>query len=506
MKHSLAGQILVAILFTVVIVIITMATLISYAMQDGFSKYLLRGELQRLDSLELALSNSYDPDQPGWPELQAAETEWQNLVLSHLELTEDLDREVKSGDADRSEIPQSSPRSQIVPHSPQGELVTADQTLRLPPPPDPLPMILFERLVLLDANGKRVVGSSRRSSLFETRTIRKRVQNQNAEIIGYLGLSEPEGARGPTDRFYLFGQYKSLALSALIALLVSVFIAFVLAKRLLLPIRRVADGAEILSAGDYSHHIVNDRSDELGELVNHYNALAESLDASRRTERQWISDTSHELQTPIAILRAEIEAFQDGIRSPDEKSYAEMHAAILRLSRLVNDIKILSITQEGQRSEMMYPDDLGDIIESVVDSQRLRAESKGLSLSFTAVDCLPILCDHQRLHQVVDNLIENALRYTNSPGEIKVSAYREEDRIIATVEDSAPCPEPNDLPHLFDRFYRTDRSRARQSGGSGLGLSICRAIIKVHGGTIEASPSPLGGLRITLTLPRNTTK
>ena len=146
-------------------------------------------------------------------------------------------------------------------------------------------------------------------------------------------MSAPIASQVGTDAFFLRRQYLSLGLSAFIAVLISAVAAFVVAHQLLIPIRRLEAGAKTLASGNYAARIKQDRTDELGQLIRHYNALAATLEYTDAAEREWISNTSHELQTPLAVLRAQIEALQDGIRQPDAKTLTEMHAAMMRLSR-----------------------------------------------------------------------------------------------------------------------------------------------------------------------------
>ena len=219
---------------------------------------------------------------------------------------------------------------------------------------------LDERLVLLDREGIQIAGNPQRAKVFDRRPICAQGDCADGELLGYLGMNAPVAAENASDAFFLRGQYMSLLLAALIAIAVSAVAAYIIARQLLGPIRRLETGAKTMASGDYTARIRQDRTDELGQLIGHYNTLAATLEQTAKAEREWISNTSHELQTPLAVLRAQIEALQDGIREPDAKTLTEMHAALMRLSRLVQDLKTLSYAREADLSANFAREDLQD--------------------------------------------------------------------------------------------------------------------------------------------------
>lgn len=464
-RHSLAAQFFAAFALVAVLVIATLGGLLAFSMRDGFSRYLLQGELVRLDKLVEALSISHDANAPGWPELQRPDA-WHRLLLENY------------------------------PMSPRG----IRPALPAPPPPG-APARIEDRLFLLDPDGREIIGPRIRNSLSAHRPIPAQGTDAGEAPIGYVGLTAPRGAKSNTDLFFLRGQNRNLLLASLFALALSAVGATVLSRRLLRPIKALEEGARRLANGDFEARIVNDRTDELGRLIDHTNAMAESLQASRDAERQWISDTSHELMTPLAVLRAEIEAMQDGIRKADDRTLAEMHDSVMRLSRLVADLRTLSFSREGHQPMATRPTDLAALVTHRLDYAEGRVTECGLVLRRAIEGPLQISCDPDRMGQVIDNLVENALRYTVAPGEIRITARREGDQVVVLFDDSPPQPPAEAMPHLFKRFYRAEESRSRELGGSGLGLSICAAIVDAHGGTIGAAISPLGGLRVRIALP-----
>lgn len=462
---SLTTKIFLAIAATAALVIGTMALLVALSMRDGFSQYLLRGELIRFDTLVRELAVAHDLDTPGWPEIADDPRAWNEFVRTHF----------------------------TPPGNPTQDEVDGD------------PLVLGERLALLDASGIRIAGAPTRTAIFERRPICTARGCPEGAPLGYIRLNAPRTSDSASDAFFLRGQYASLAFSALIALMVSAAAAFLIARQILIPIKRLEAGAKTLATGNYVTRINNDRTDELGDLIGHYNVLAETLAHTSQAEREWISNTSHELQTPLAVLRAQIEALQDGVRQPDAATLAEMHAAQMRLSRLVQDLKVLTYAREAEFVANMAREDLVEIATEAVEIARPALEAAGLEIDCTFPDTLPTTCDRLRIAQVIDNLLRNAARYTDAPGKVRLAIRLADGHAHVSIDDTPPAAPDDALPRLFDRFYRAEGSRSRALGGSGLGLSVSKAIVEAHGGTITAAASDLGGLNVTFTLPETQT-
>lgn len=461
LRMSLTAKIFLAIAATAALVIGTMSLLVALSMRDGFSQYLLRGELIRFDGLVRELAQVHDVGAPGWPDLTKDPEAWHDFVRTHF----------------------------TPPNNPSEEEVSGD------------PLMVGDRLALLDGSGTRIAGAPTRTAIYEQRPICADRGCREGAPLGYIRMNAPVFSDSAADAFFLRGQYASLAFSALIALLVSAAAAFLIARQILVPIKRLEAGAKTLASGDYSMRIDQDRSDELGELIAHHNVLAETLARTSRAEREWISNTSHELQTPLAVLRAQIEAVQDGVRQPDAETLAEMHTALMRLSRLVQDLKVLSYSSESGFSANMGREDLSEIAAEAVEIARPTLEAAGLEIDCDLPDALPVTCDRIRIGQVIDNLLQNAARYTDAPGKVRLAVRSSGGCAHVSVVDTPPAAPLDALPQLFDRFYRAEGSRSRALGGSGLGLAVSKAIVEAHGGSIAAAASDLGGLNVTFTLP-----
>ena len=263
--------------------------------------------------------------------------------------------------------------------------------------------------------------------------------------------------------------------------------------------RRLADG-------DYAARVIATGNDELGRLGHDVNALAEALERTEKTRRRWIADISHELRTPVSLLRGEIEEMQDGVRPLNQHTLGSLHGDTQRLARLVNDLYELSMTDLGALSYRKQTMDLSHALAQELDAFRDQFRNAGLNLSLERTIKTPALmeADEQRLSQLFRNLLHNSLRYTDRSGELRVTLAQEAGTLLIDFDDTAPGIPTDALPRLFERLYRVDGSRSRATGGAGLGLAIARNIVEAHGGSIEALPSALGGLRIRIRLPAQT--
>ena len=391
------------------------------------------------------------------------------------------------------------------------------------------PLFFSYRLMLLDAEGKPIQAQTDLLPGAPRFPLRL-----DGERIGELALIPGPYLPESSELQFKENQTQALLLIALAMVLLSALFAFPLAHRLTRPVRAFQDTARRLASGDYAARTPSQGDDELGRLGRDLNALAQTLEANEQARRRWVADIAHELRTPLALLQAEIEAAQDGVRPLDARTLAALHADTLRLGRLVEDLHELSTTDLGALSYRKTALDPVDVLEADLEAFRSRFAAAGVGLHLD--DRLPPTAgshsqhlhlhgDGQRLSQLFRNLLRNSLQYTDAGGELRVSLSleqaqagsgsgttpplpnppppggREWDWLVIDFQDSAPGVPEEALGHLFERLYRVDASRARHSGGAGLGLAIARNIATAHGGDIAAHPSPLGGLWIRLRLP-----
>lgn len=233
-----------------------------------------------------------------------------------------------------------------------------------------------------------------------------------------------------------------------------------------------------------------------------FNALARTLERNEQMRRSFMADISHELRTPLAILRAEVEALEDGVRPLSREAVGALLKGIETLGKLVDDLNELSLADAGALSYRKSDIDLCAVLRACLQDFAERLTEHHI-LADAELPETPVIvhADERRLQQLFNNLLENALRYTDAGGRIQLRLRERNGQVQIDLQDSPPGVPEEALPHLFERFYRIERSRSRAGGGAGLGLAICRNIIDAHGGSIGARPSPLGGLWVWLRLP-----
>lgn len=287
-----------------------------------------------------------------------------------------------------------------------------------------------------------------------------------------------------------------------LAVLLAGIITWVLGRVLLVPARRLAAATRSLAEGNYDIRVPVRSGDELGQLGRLFNRLAGTLQQNEKMRRSLMADVSHELRTPLAIMRGELEAVEDGLQPLDQRVIESLQAEVGILSKLVDDIHQLAMAEVGPLSFQWQSLELCSVLAQTLHSWEERLASRGLSLKTPrVVDRIGVSGDPDRLRQVFQNLLENAVRYVDRGGTVQVACKRVGLNAVVTFDDSGPGMPEEDYARLFDRFYRREASRNRATGGSGLGLAICRSIVEAHGGRIQAGASPLGGLRIRIELP-----
>ncbi len=310
---------------------------------------------------------------------------------------------------------------------------------------------------------------------------------------------------GSESRF-LRSQYLGIVAVTFVLMLLALAGALWLARQWVRPLHAIQDATSRIARGELEVRVPIVRGDEIGDVVRNVNAMAESLQRIDGARRRWLADLSHELRTPLTVLRGEVEALVDGVRPVGLDTLSSLREDVLRLGQLVDDLHLLAMA-DLQAVPCHYADaDAVEIVSGVMQRQGRLISDAGLTLAWTSPPAapIPVSWDAGRIEQLVTNLLQNSLRYTDQPGRIEVALQATGDRVQLRIDDSAPGVSPDDLHRLFEPLFRADPARSRQSGGSGLGLAICAAIVKAHGGQIVAAPSALGGLSVAIDLPART--
>ncbi len=317
--------------------------------------------------------------------------------------------------------------------------------------------------------------------------------------------------RGPDDpRFAAAGAaFRQITRTSFLAALLSFFLASGAAafvtRRLTRPLTALTDGARRLAAGERGLRLeLPSSQDELRVLTEAFNGLTEGLERQEAWRRNLVADIAHDLRTPLAVMRSELEAMQDGVVTLDQAGLARLHTEVLRLSELVNDLRTLSLAESGGLALKLEPTPLKPLLEGTLEAFATRARQVGVTLTLEPVpDTLTADLDRAQIGRVLGNLLDNALRYA-APGAVEVGAARAEAGVKVWVRDHGPGLPQKALERLFERFYRGDAARTRErEGGSGLGLTIARAIAEAHGGRLEADNHESGAV-FTLYLPART--
>nr|WP_244994268.1 HAMP domain-containing sensor histidine kinase [Actinomadura coerulea] len=309
----------------------------------------------------------------------------------------------------------------------------------------------------------------------------------------YIGSSE--------DRAPVIDPYGIAGVTAVI-LVLAVGGSVLVATRLARPVRAVTAAARRMRAGDGSARVAVRSRGEVGELGAAFNEMSEHLDRLERQRKAMVSDVSHELRTPLSNIRGWLEAAQDGVADLDPALTASLVEEATLLQHIVDDLQQLALADVGKLRLHPEPVDVADLVEQTATVYRAAAEAAGLVLAAEVTGRPQLDADPVRLRQAVGNLLANAVRYTPAGGRVSLRAYADGDDVLIEVADTGPGIASEHLPHVFDRFWRAEKSRSRQTGGSGLGLAIVRQLAEAHGGAAEVSSEPEKGATFTLKLPR----
>lgn len=354
--------------------------------------------------------------------------------------------------------------------------------------------------VLHDAQGLPVIGRPPDDEE-EAATLRWLPILHDGEQVGTLGYRPPEQLMARMDHIFLSRQQRNLAIIVASLGVASLLLAGGLSWWLGRRTRGMALATRRLTEGDYTIRLPERGQDELARLSRDFNVLAATLEASREARSRWVSDIAHELRTPLAVLRGEIEAMQDGIRRLDLESLHSLAQEVGQLERLVADLRLLSQSDAGALEVQLAPMDLAESLTMRLEEAAGWLADSGITLETAIGGGARVRGDAQRLRQLWNSLLDNTCAYTRPPGRLRVTLYTSPSGSRVVWEDSAPGVPEGELGRLTERLYRVEGSRNRASGGSGLGLSIAAALVKAHGGEMQASHSALGGLCWTLTFP-----
>lgn len=480
MKTTITRKLFFIQLLISLVLVSGMYLFVQWSFDRGFLRYVYERESQLTGGLVNELGSIHGAE-GGWEKLAASPERWLQLVTS----------------ATGQHLTGKRLESRVQ-HVREEGWPPRDMS----PPPVGLPQPLEWRIRLLDERQQVIYGAPDEPlSELELHPIK----DDRAATVGYLGMRK-EGSEFSTARDLQFSKQQNQAffVIALIMLLISAGISMPLARHLVGPIKDLTRATRRLASGDYTPRIHHRADDELGQLARDFNELALTLSHNESLRRQWVADISHELRTPLTILLGEIDAIRDGVYSFDDKSLNSLHQEAQQLSRLVSDLYELSMSDIGALDYHKVPVALGELAQDVLEGFQTAFADKSISVSVEGLENVKaiVFADPDRMAQLISNLLSNSLRYTDPDGRINMALSLKGDTARLILEDSAPGVTDSELPNLFDRLYRAESSRNRKTGGTGLGLAICQNIALAHQGRLTATPSALGGLCLTLELPR----
>ena len=298
---------------------------------------------------------------------------------------------------------------------------------------------------------------------------------------------------------YSIAVSEAVSLAAIAALIAAVFASFFVSRQVVIPIQQMMKLSHRIAEGEYEERLKisggyqSDQVDELDQLALSFNQMAEKLEKTEIMRRELIGDITHELRTPLTAVKGYLEGLMDGVLTAEPETYQQIHTEINRLQRLVNDLQELSKVESGALKLEFSSVSPSIIIGTIQKNFEHQFEEKNLKLVLDIESNLPnITVDKDRIIQVLINLVGNALQYTPSGGKVQIKVQREKSNLLFSVSDTGIGISPEQLPNIFNRFYRTDKSRARASGGSGIGLTIAKALVKAHHGQIWAESNGEG--------------
>ncbi|MEH6592246.1 MAG: ATP-binding protein [Halioglobus sp.] len=475
MRFSIAQKLVAAFVGLTVVVLIATLGLARWSFDQGFLDYVNALEQTRLELIQVDLADEYLSAGRSWDAL--SEQRFATLV-----------RRTATPDAHRRPPPGGS-------KPPPPKIRSGPQRMgALGAPPT----------ALYDLDNNLVAGGGIGAE--SAQAIRVPIV-VDGNAVGELRSEPRRQISSPLETEFSRQQLKTSWILGISSLVIAICVSLFLARGLLAPVRRMINSVARLSSGDYAHRMNESRSDELGQLTEDLNRLGSTLEANQSSRKRLLADISHELRTPLTVLTGEIEALKDGLRAFDETQLDSLDQEVRRLRYLVDDLYELSISDVGGLRYQFTTVNLADCLQVAIDGMRKRAAALGIELllagpksSGTAV-AVTIEADARRLDQLLQNLLENSLAYTDAPGRVNVTLSQTADKAVIRIEDTLPGVDESDCERLFDPLFRQDASRSRRTGGAGLGLAICRNIVVAHGGSIWAAPSTLGGLSIHIEIP-----
>ncbi len=322
----------------------------------------------------------------------------------------------------------------------------------------------------------------------------------NDTVVGTLVMLNNQ--RGEWESEFINNVNRATIWAAVVASLIALIFGIIISRHLSNPIAMLTLAAKRLAGRELGYRAAVTTSDEIGELASSFNNMAESLERNERLRRNLLADTAHELRTPLAILRGNLESMQEGVITASPETIISMHDEVLRITRLVNELQEISLAEAGELRLNRREVQVEELVEKVALLSSSDARQKNINFSVDMPAGIPTVdVDPDRMVQVLLNILGNALRYTKPGGMITLAAGPANGSVVFSIKDTGTGIEADELANVFERFYRSDQSRSRSGGGAGLGLAIAKSLVEAHGGRIWAESKIGEGSSFSFTIP-----
>jgi signal transduction histidine kinase len=365
-------------------------------------------------------------------------------------------------------------------------------------------MTFSDRMIVARADGTVVVDTAGTliGSQLQTDDLAKGAPiTVGGQRVGTLVVTPLDAPATPAGDF-LGAVNRSALLAGIAAGSLALILGSVLFVQIIRPLRRLSTAAQGIAAGDLSQRVQLSSHDEISQVSATFNHMAETLQRYAAERRNMIGDIAHDLRTPLSIIQGNLEAMLDGVLPTTPEELTSLHQETLHLNRLITDLRTLSLAESGQLHLQKQTVEPGSLVQQVSDRMHLSAEEKNITLETDIASDLPqVQADPERLMQVMTNLVDNALRYNPKGSRVIVAARPAKGRIELSVSDNGPGIPPEDVPHLFERFWRAEKSRNRATGGSGLGLAIVKQLVEAHHGQVQVESQLGQGTQFRVQIP-----
>ncbi|WP_188453320.1 sensor histidine kinase [Virgibacillus oceani] len=357
-------------------------------------------------------------------------------------------------------------------------------------------------VIILDASGEVIADTTNNMEKSNKMSIKDPLKINGKTIGTFIAYPNKSATVSRLEQQFVQSVNLSILFGFLFGGLITLMIGYFLSKKITRPLSQLVSGIGHVSKGNTKFRVTIDSKDEFKQLGDAFNQMTDTLERTERIRKSLVADVAHELRTPLSIIRAKLESIQTGALEATEEVILRVSDEVYRLSRLVNDLQQLSLAEARTLPLKKEPTEVNEFIETIISQFQWFAEEKNITLHLNKISTdLFLEIDRDRITQVIVNLLGNAIRYSPENGTVTINVKVEGRSAIISFQDTGTGIEQENIPFIFERFYRADESRKRDKGGVGLGLSIAKGFVEVHGGTIKVKSVIGEGTTFEISLP-----